>query len=94
MKKTLLTALALLMLSAGAWADQGLKKAKELAAAYMHGNNLPEVVETAVTKRKEVPRGLPLCTFLIVEKAKDSSSYLEMIVCRQFWDTPKGGFYP
>ena len=59
MKKTLLTALALLMLSAGAWADPiNLKKAKELAAAYMHGNNLPEVVETAVTKRKS-PTGTP-----------------------------------
>ena len=59
MKKTLLTALALLMLSAGAWADPiNLKKAKELAADYMHGNNLPEVVETAVTKRKS-PTGTP-----------------------------------
>ena len=59
MKKTLLTALALLMLSAGAWAHPiNLTKAKELAAAYMHGNNLPEVVETAVTKRKS-PTGTP-----------------------------------
>ena len=64
MKKTLLTALALLMLSAGAWADPiNLKKAKELAAAYMHGNNLPEVVETAVTKRKSPTETPPLYIF-------------------------------
>ena len=83
------------MLSAGAWADPiNLKKAKELAAAYMHGNNLPEVVETAVTKRKKSHGDSPPVHIFNREKAKDSSSYLEMIVCRQFWDTPNGEFLP
>ena len=61
MKKTLLTALALTHAISGVLGPipSDLKKAKELAAAYMHGNNLPEVVETAVTKRKEIPRGHP-----------------------------------
>lgn len=94
MKKTLLTALALLMLSAGAWADPiNLKKAKELAAAYMHGNNLPEVVETAVTKRKS-PTGTPPLYIFNRGEGKGFISYLEMIVCRQFWDTPNRGILP
>ncbi len=64
MKKPLSTVLTLLASLSCAWANPvDLTKAKETAAAYMSGNQVPEPVETAVAKRKAGNGQAPLYIF-------------------------------
>ena len=91
MKKPLLTVLTLLTSSLCIWADPvDRAKAKEIATAYMRGNQPPELIETSIAKRKGTD-GHALFTFSIVETTKASSSYPETTACPTYWDIPKRG---
>ena len=64
MKKPLLTVLTLLTSSLCIWADPvDRAKAKEIATAYMRGNQPPELIETSIAKRKGTDGHAPLYIF-------------------------------
>lgn len=64
MKKPLLTVLTLLTSSLCVWADPiGREKAKEIATAYMLGNQSPELIENSTAKRKSTDGHAPLYIF-------------------------------
>ena len=64
MKKPLLTVLTLLTSSLCIWADPVDRvKAKEIATAYMRGNQPPELIETSIAKRKGTDGHAPLYIF-------------------------------
>ena len=61
MKKPLLTVLTLLTSSLCIWADPvDRAKAKEIATAYMRGNQPPELIETSIAKRKGTDGHAPI----------------------------------
>ena len=62
--KPLLTVLTLLTSSTCIWADPiDPEKAREIAQAYMCGNQIPETVETLVNKRNSTDGYAPLYIF-------------------------------
>ena len=64
MMKPLLTVLTLLTSSTCIWADPiDTEKAREIAQAYMCGNQIPETVETLVNKRNSTDGYAPLYIF-------------------------------
>ena len=79
--KPLLTVLTLLTSSTCIWADPiDPEKAREIAQAYMCGNQIPETVETLVNKRNSTDGYAPLY-ISTGETTKALSSYPETTVC-------------
>jgi hypothetical protein len=86
MKKPLLTVLTLLTSSLCIWADPVDRvKAKEIATAYMRGNQPPELIETSIAKRKGTDGHAPLYIF---NRGNDQGF---VIISPTYWDIPKRG---